>query len=190
MIRSFVAAPLPAVLTRRLAAGAERARAGLAAGRWAPADRFHLTLRFLGDLEPATASRVGQRLEELASHAPVAVRPAGSGGFPAPSAATILWAGLAGEGLAQLAAACAGLAAACGAPGPDRRPFVPHITIARFRRPCDIRALDLWGGSGDTDEGVCLISRVVLLESRLSPAGPSYTALTDVRLAGGEHAGP
>lgn len=191
MIRAFIAAALPPAMGERLAGGAAAARARGPEGRWTPADRRHLTLAFLGEIPADVAARVGEALTGLAARDPVPVRPGGTGGFPVPARATVLWAGVeGGEGLPALAAAVAAMAVSAGAVPPDDRPFVPHITIARFRRPRDIRAIDLWGGRGDTGDEACLLSRVVLMESRLSPAGPSYTALRDIRLAGGEHAGP
>lgn len=187
MIRAFIAAPLPDPMVERLARGAAEARRGLDGGRWTPPDRWHLTLTFLGDIPAGTAERIGAGLGRIAALRPVPVRPAGTGGFPTRGGATVLWAGVEGDpGLRELAAVAAEIATGGGARAPEGRLFVPHITIARFRRARDLAAIDLWGGSGETDGEACLLSRVVLLESRLSPAGPSYTALRDVALAGGE----
>ncbi len=147
---------------------------------------MHLTLRFLGDIDEAGVELVGAALRGIAGvRPPLPIRPAGTGGFPTPHAARVLWAGLDGGGaLADLAAATDKIAAGVI----DQRPFVPHVTIARFGVPRDVRAIDLWGANRETEGEVCLLSRVVLLESRLSPSGPSYTALRDIRLAGGERA--
>ncbi len=130
---------------------------------------------------------IGRLREIAAGTRPVPVRSAGTGGFPRAGAATVLWAGLeGGAALAALATAASEITAGAS----EDRPFVPHITIARFRTARDVRPIDLWGANRETEGDVCLLSRVVLLESRLSPAGPSYTALSDIPLAGGEHAAP
>ena len=120
-IRCFVAVLLP-----------DRVRAGLAAvsaelrGRapglvWVQADNLHLTLRFLGEVEPATLKSAGEAVTVAAAAvAPFTVTLGGLGGFPPGRAPRVVWAGVVG-GSAGLGALHAGLEAALLARGiPER----------------------------------------------------------------------
>ena len=56
----------------------------------------------------------------------------------------------------------------------DRNPFVPHVTLGRFRRPTDVRArLD---GVPVPEERFTL-DRADLMASELTPDGPEYQVL-------------
>jgi RNA 2',3'-cyclic 3'-phosphodiesterase len=71
---------------------------------------------------------------------PGRARLGGAGAFPDAARARVLWLGLA-EGasvLARVASAVAGRTAVLGHEA-DTRPFRPHLTLARFRDPTDVR---------------------------------------------------
>jgi 2'-5' RNA ligase len=62
--------------------------------------------------------------------------------------------------------------------GREQRPFRPHLTLGRWRdsRPSDRPSSEIQGAI-EVD-----VDRVTLFQSRLSPAGPSYTRLATARL--------
>ncbi|MFE3174821.1 RNA 2',3'-cyclic phosphodiesterase [Amycolatopsis sp. NPDC059090] len=87
--------------------------------RWSDPAGWHVTLAFYGEVDPAErASFLDRALDGRKS---VDVRLRGSGTFPG-----VLWLGVAGEDLADLAAAA-------GADDEDR-PYRPHLTLARCPR--------------------------------------------------------
>ncbi|WP_409463822.1 RNA 2',3'-cyclic phosphodiesterase [Amycolatopsis sp. GA6-003] len=88
--------------------------------RWSDPVGWHITLAFYGEADPAGCGAFLDRA--LAGRKSVDVRLAGSGTFPG-----VLWLGVAGEDLADLAAA------ATLGPGEDR-PYRPHLTLARCSR--------------------------------------------------------
>ncbi len=95
---------------------------------------LHLTLRFLGPLDPEALARVEGAAESVTGVSPVPLCIDRLGHFPR---STILWAGpsVPGAGLLGLVA---GLEEALNARGfvPEARPFRAHITLARkVRRP-------------------------------------------------------
>jgi RNA 2',3'-cyclic 3'-phosphodiesterase len=132
-IRSFVAVDLPeahrASLEAYLAECARRAPGH----RWVEPDALHLTLRFLGHLEPAALEAVRGELGGVRA-APFRIALTGRGGFGPRAAPRVVWLGLR-EGVEATAELAAAVEAACRAAGlePDPRPFRAHVTLARAR---------------------------------------------------------
>lgn len=129
MHRLFVALPLPEEVADDLLDvmdGPERLR-------WAAADQLHLTLRFIGEVDGATAEDVAAGLSSLRFQ-PFELRLRCVGQFHHRRSGA-LWAGVdPREPVAALAArvdravCSAGLAA-------ESRAFVPHVTLARWSGP-------------------------------------------------------
>ena len=158
---------------RRLLAGHLRDCAQAAPGyRWVDPDSLHLTLRFLGRLEPEALARVRERLREV-SASPFTLGLDGRGTFGSRRAPRVVWLGLV-DGLDRCAALATAVDAACGAAGmePDERPFRAHVTLGRQRTegerlPAlpDPPALAPWS-----------VREFVLFESRLNQQ-PRYVPL-------------
>jgi 2'-5' RNA ligase len=59
----------------------------------------------------------------------------------------------------------------------EKRPFQAHLTLGRFRTPGDRGARAAVGTAGIGEVGRCLVDRVMLYQSRLSPKGANYTPI-------------
>ena len=71
-------------------------RAAGAAVAWVRADNLHLTLRFLGEVEPAALERVREAMAVAATAtAPFTVDSGGWAGFPSGRPPRVVWAGVA-----------------------------------------------------------------------------------------------
>jgi 2'-5' RNA ligase len=191
-VRLFVAVACGADVTQQVAALIQRLRTRVAqlapAARltWASAERFHLTIRFIGEVDPETAAAIGTALR-----APVALPAfdftvAGLGVFPARGAARVLWAGVTGgiDGLRNLEREVSGRLAPLGLL-PEKRPYAPHLTLARVRDAAGLRFRDLIPGSSDLPLGTAHADAITLFESRLSPKGAAYVALQRTPLLAG-----
>jgi 2'-5' RNA ligase len=68
---------------------------------------------------------------------------------------------------------------------PERRPYSPHLTIARFKdiHRKDVAAARRVAAQCTQDAGTCRIDRVTLFRSRLSPTGSQYEPLFRVPLS-------
>ena len=127
--------------------------------RVVPADEIHLTLRFLGATPEGSIPGIRADLEAgLRGCRRPSMRVRGTGAFPDPDGARVLWAGFdAGADL------LAGLARAVG----ETKPYHPHLTLARCRNaraPAAFRRLELdlsWTPP-----------EVLLVESRPGASGP------------------
>lgn len=120
MARTFVAVWPPPRIADALAA---LPRPQLDGVRWVPRDNLHVTLRFLGDVDPAAvAARLGDvALPQAAAQVGPTVAMLGRRVLMVPVA-----------GLDALAAATVAATADLGQP-PPQRPFVGHVTLARCR---------------------------------------------------------
>lgn len=177
------AAELTRALQARVAAQAPGAKV-----TWIPAERLHLTVRFIGEVDDRQADAV---LDALA--APLAIPPfqltlAGAGAFPKSGSPRVLWLGVT-QGREPLQAAERTISARLAALGipEEERPYSPHLTLARVREPARLRSAHLLEGLGDWAAGTVCIDAITLFHSRLSPKGPTYTPLVRTRLAGSEN---
>lgn len=139
--------------------------------RWTRPESWHVTLAFAGDCPDDVAEALVEECADRAARtAPPTLRLAGVGAFPEVSRASLLYAAVhADPDLAPLAASVRRMASRLGA-APDGGRFVPHLSVARFRRPADAtawwRILETYAGPSWQPDGI----RVV--RSRLTAGGP------------------
>ena len=165
-LRAFIALVFDANVRERLARVCDELRPAFPEARWVATDQIHLTLRFLGEVDPLGLEDLAARLREPASGcraARVALGPLGM--FPAKGPPRVLWAGVAlGHELLALQGVCEREAVAIGLP-PDHKAYRPHVTLARWRGKARRRELP------EVDFGRASLDRLVLFESRLLPSG-------------------
>ncbi|TCB99574.1 RNA 2',3'-cyclic phosphodiesterase [Micromonospora zingiberis] len=140
-MRLFTAVYPPAEAIEHLYAQMAGLRVGAAAAagtnvRLVDPTRAHLTLAFLGEVDPARLPAVREALELVAETARAGTVPSvlrlGGGGRFGWGRGTVLWADVRGD-VARLVALADAVRAglnAIGVPG-DEKPFRPHLTIAR-----------------------------------------------------------
>jgi 2'-5' RNA ligase len=153
---------------------------------WPAPERWHVTLAFLGELRSGQVHRLRDELAPLAaSAAPFELVVNEPGVFPSAVRPRVLWVGLGGE-VGALTDLAAGVrrAARQARIELDRKPFRPHITVARVRRELPQQDLPhilrkLSAADGRRWEA----DRLVLVESTLGPR-PTYTEIASWELAG------
>jgi 2'-5' RNA ligase len=182
-VRGFVAVLLPDGVRARLAATAAELRARAPGLAWVRADNLHLTLRFLGEVEPAALERVREAVEIAATAVPAfTVELGGLGGFPSGRAPRVVWAGViaGGEGLGALHAALEAALITRGIPG-EGRGFHPHVTLARARDPRGAGGLASALGAGPVF-GEVRVTALHLMRSDLDSRGARYSILAEAPL--------
>ena len=170
--RLFVALELPAAERAVLARWGRAACAADPALRPVAEEALHVTLHFLGERPEADIPAL---VGVIAGVPGTAIRLTGTGAlWLSPRRPHVLTLGLeSGGGALTALHGVLGPALEAATPGwsPDRRPLRPHITLARGRerpRPAAAPAAPALS---------CAAPAVVLMRSRLSPAGAVYEPL-------------
>lgn len=180
----FVAVPLADEVSGALEAALAPWRQRLAGARWVAPEGRHITLKFLGWTPPRLREVVERACREAAAGAaPFEVTLSGMGVFPRPSSARVLWAGIEDPGsrLQDLAEALESRLARDFPP--ERRGFTPHLTVARFRPPADVRAHAEALATVRFETRALPVDRLVLFRSTLRPGGAVYDPLGEFPLA-------
>jgi RNA 2',3'-cyclic 3'-phosphodiesterase len=181
-LRLFVAVSVPRPQLEALDAAVAGLRAALPGARWAPLDNQHVTLKFLGSTPAEVFPDVVRAVESSAEfHAPSDVALAGLGAFPSARRARVLWAGI--EDPASLLTSLAGSLDQAMEPlgyRIEKRPFTPHLTLARLKQPARVTGIlpELDGNLASP----WTVETVELYQSRLSPKGATYEVLWAVPL--------
>lgn len=179
-IRAFLAILLPDTVRSALDAEIERLRPVGRDVSWVARDNLHLTLKFLGHVEPERLEHAVSGLALVAAAvAPFELAVVGLGAFPSPTRPRVLWAGLesGADAAARLARSVDGALAGQGF-APEERPFSGHVTLGRVREPGRDRHLAsaLAAGAGHRF-GRLTVDRLALMRSELSPRGARYSII-------------
>ena len=147
---------------------------GIPGARWVPAENFHLTLRFIGEVPPHRAEEIDGALAALRGRAfPLVL--SGVGTFAKGGQETALWVGV--EKNPALEALRAKIETALQRAGcePERRRFTPHITLARLRDVAEGKLAGFVQGHNLFRAGPMQIRHFVLFSSRLGKEASVYT---------------
>jgi 2'-5' RNA ligase len=168
MPRLFTGIEIPTHIADGLAA----LRGGLPGARWVDPENYHLTLRFIGDVDDPVAHEVGavlgrvrrpsfelhfERVDQFGGRKPRAVFAAASV-HPA---------------LVELQAEHERLLQRIGLP-PESRKFTPHVTLARLRDASTRAVADYLATRGFYRSPSFSVTRFVLFSSRAMTGGGPY----------------
>ncbi|WP_138440692.1 MULTISPECIES: RNA 2',3'-cyclic phosphodiesterase [Marinobacter] len=143
--------------------------------RWQSDGQLHLTLLFLGNVQKETVPGIGLALRDL-SLPPFDLHVRGLGCFGQPETPRNLWAGVTPE--APLIALHATLKERLNSLGFsfEKRPFRPHITLARFKKQRG-SVQSLLAEHGEDEFGAVTVRDFVLLQSTQGVRGSDYTVV-------------
>ena len=110
-------------------------------GKLVPPAIWHITVRFLGDIDEPAVDRFIHALSEAIDADPGRMRCSGLGAFPSLRDARVLFAAIDDpERLLETLARQAEEAAIAAGLEPEERPYRPHLTLSRLRPKRDVRA--------------------------------------------------
>jgi len=190
-MRLFVGLDLPQEVIERLTGLIERLRPA-APIAWSPPANLHITTKFIGHWPD-------ERLEEMkaalttVTGPPVQVHIGGLGFFPNARSPRVFWCGVEAPTLADLAARTEWATARLGVES-EKRPYSPHLTLARIRprnvdwlfygKITDLRRLhEEVAALGAADLASFEARSFFLYLSQMSRGGSVYTKLAEFPLA-------
>jgi len=189
--RLFIAINLPEDLLDALTTAQHRLQRKLAGYplRWSRPEGIHLTLKFLGDTDPARIPAINEALMRIAErHAPFDLSVGGLGMFPNARRPNVLWVGVedAAHYLRYLAADVDKAMARLGWQR-EKRPFNGHLTLARVKKHAgnqDRRTIGdiVVGLQGYERLGALSVQTLHLMRSQLRPDGAIYTEVQVIPL--------
>ncbi|HYF62752.1 MAG TPA: RNA 2',3'-cyclic phosphodiesterase [Herpetosiphonaceae bacterium] len=186
--RLFIGMLLPEATRAAIEPAAQALRSQGLAVRWVRPENWHITLHFLGNVDPAAFPALDACFaEEVAGLTAPTLRCHALGAFPNERKPRVLWAGVSGDkerlGLIHAAAVAAGRVVGVE---PERRPYTPHVTLGYVRdqagpaeRAAGGAALGRVGWTGDSPRPY---PSVALIRSTLTKAGSAYTPLRRIEL--------
>lgn len=141
---------------------------------------LHFTLAFLGEQKEDELQKIKRALDEL-QFEPIKVELRGIGGFPSlrNPRVVVLEVRRGREQLEELAKNTRLLLDSVSV-WYDKKPFVPHITLARVKTPTR-RLSETLMLNMDEEFGEVQLTHVRLKKSDLKPTGPVYTTLHEVK---------
>ena len=151
---------------------------------WVKPAALHVTIKFIGEVEPAEVERLQELLAPPIAVAPFEITWRGIGTFPSAKNPRALWLGVTNGAapLAEIEAEVSRRVAGVNAVELDARALLPHLTLGRVKMagagvdwPKILQAVEVRHVASAVD-------RVTLYRSELSQQGPNYTGLVSAPL--------
>jgi len=183
-MRAFIAIEVSDEVRDNLVRAQQRIGTKAAKIKFVERENFHVTLKFLGEIDDARARDVMEALEGIAKkHKKHRVRVKGIGVFPNPNYVRVIWAGIENDG--EINAIAKEVEREMRKLGFKREHnFVAHVTIGRVKFVRD--KLELAMALRDLeneDFGEFEVDAIELKRSTLTPRGPIYETVARFELA-------
>jgi 2'-5' RNA ligase len=172
MPRLFIALPVPEEISEELIA----LQSGVPDARWVPAENFHVTLCFAGEVKGGVIRDLEEELSDIAGP-PFPVTIAGVGQFSSGKQPRALVAMVEhSDRLDWLQQKVSTVARNCGIKI-ERRKFRPHVTLARFSKYAETghHIAQFMASHSTFRAGVWMAQDFVLYQSRPGRNGSIYT---------------
>ena len=168
MPRLFTALEIPAPLAFSLSL----LRGGLPGARWVDPENYHITLRFIGDIDQRTADEIADALKRV-DRPSFDLSLEALDAFGANKPHSIVACVKNSPALKELQAEQERIIQRIGLE-PERRKFRPHVTLARIKGASEPDAAAYLALRGDFRTPPFPVGRFVLLSSRASKGGGPY----------------
>ncbi len=168
MPRLFTGLEIPADVAQTLSF----LRGGLPGARWIDPENYHLTLRFIGDIERGLADEVASMLGRVGRE-PFEIRLEGLSSFGGRKPRAVVASVAPMPALLDLQAEHERLLQRVGL-DPEGRKYTPHVTLARLRETSSQQVADYLSARGSFRSLPFRVERFVLFSSRASTGGGPY----------------
>jgi len=168
MPRLFTGVEIPPVVGNALAS----LRGGLPGARWIDPENYHLTLRFIGDVDDVTAHEVADMLGRI-KRGGFDLHMEGLTSFGGRKPRAVVAQVSPAQPLIEVQAEQERLLQRVGLE-PEGRKFMPHVTLARLRDSSSRQVADYLASRGYFRTSPFRVDRFVLFSSRSSVGGGPY----------------
>ncbi|MBS3812211.1 RNA 2',3'-cyclic phosphodiesterase [Candidatus Bipolaricaulota bacterium] len=157
--------------------------------KWVDPANLHVTLKFLGEVEPSRVDEIEEAAKAPADHNPAFTMEIDKlGSFPKVSYPKVIWLGSSSEP-AEIHSLYADLEEEMAGLGfdPEERDYIPHITLGRTKEKNNGRIKEMGRELESFSVGEnweVEIDELTLMESELRRDGPVYTPLFKLPLQG------
>jgi 2'-5' RNA ligase len=168
MPRLFTGLEIPADIAEALS----MLRGGLPGARWIDPENYHVTLRFIGDVDHALAHDIASLLDQV-NRRGFELRFDGLAPFGGRKPRAVVATAAPVAPLIELQAELERLMQRVGL-DPEGRKFIPHVTLARLRDSSSLQVADYLSARGPFRLSPFAVSRFVLFSSKDSVGGGPY----------------
>jgi RNA 2',3'-cyclic 3'-phosphodiesterase len=168
MPRLFTGLEIPSAIAESLSA----LRGGLPGARWIDPENYHVTLRFIGNIDDVTAHEVASLLGRVRRR-PFELRVEDLKSFGGRKPRAVVATLVPAQEVAELQAEHERLMQRVGLE-PEGRKYLPHVTLARLRDSSSRQVADYLALRAPLRSPPFRISRFVLFSSRTSAGGGPY----------------
>jgi RNA 2',3'-cyclic 3'-phosphodiesterase len=180
--RVFCAIELPGTVRSRILRHIANLKDAMpdAHASWSRDANLHLTLKFLGEIPQTSVPDLsGAGSRAVAGVAPFKILLEQTGVFPKHGPPRVLWLGITDPqgGLRELYNRLEDESAKAGFQK-EARPFNPHLTLARLRKPTHARTLAAAHKELKFEPAEIAVSELLVIRSELSSEGSKYTVVS------------
>ena len=180
MPRIFTGLEIPAEIGQALSL----LRGGLPGARWIDPENYHLTLRFIGDVDGAVAREAASMLDQV-KRPSFKLHLDGLSSFGGRKPRALVAAVTPVKALLDLQAEHERLLRRIGLE-PEGRKYIPHVTLARLRDSSSRQVADYLAARGFFRSAPFDVDRFVLFSSRASTGGGPYAVEAAFPLSAGK----
>jgi 2'-5' RNA ligase len=177
MPRLFTGLEIP----REIGTSLSLLRGGLPGARWIDPENYHITLRFIGDINDVLAGEIALMLDGMRRRS-FEVRFGALQAFGGRKPRAIVVTVEPVPALIELQAEHERLMQRLGLE-PDGRKFTPHVTLARLRDSSSLEVADYLSTRGPVFGSAFRVSRFVLFSAKSAVGGGPYVVEADYPLA-------
>ena len=188
MIRAFLAVELSCDIRQNVSSFQQQLKETLPPLNLVRPESIHLTLKFLGFVEPSCIPQLLSVLKPIGDKTDkFSLDVQGVGVFPNIQRPRVIWAGVSGQtqSLQRLVLKVSAALEPLGFPL-EEKAYHPHLTLARIKREnVTVGSALLEKGvlESDCHLGTLTVDRFILFQSDLNPSGACYTSLATVLLS-------
>ena len=182
--RTFIAFETPVAVREKIRELQTELKKADADVRWEPMEKFHATIKFLGDVKEDTLPAVLAKIQAVAeSHASFEVVYTSLGCFPHRKNPRVLWVGCENtDGRLELLKTRLDVELLPFGFEVEQRQFHPHITLGRVKSPKGLKNLTPMLESLTFHPQTVLIKEILTMKSVLKREGSEYSILTTIQL--------